>query len=69
MGIKDVVKVEMIKVNVLVVFGSDGLMKDVLEVKKIVKKIGYLVIIKVIVGGGGKGICVVCDEKEFEIGF
>ncbi len=46
MGIKDVAKAEMIKANVPVVPGSDGLMKDVSEAKKIAKKIGYPVIIK-----------------------
>ncbi len=38
MGIKDVAKAEMIKANVPVVPGSDGLMKDVSEAKKIAKK-------------------------------
>ena len=45
MGIKDVAKAEMIKANVPVVPGSDGLMKDVSEAKKIAQKIGYPVII------------------------
>ncbi|MGT2357411.1 ATP-binding protein [Staphylococcus aureus] len=52
MGIKDVAKAEMIKANVPVVPGSDGLMKDVSEAKKIAKKIGYPVIIKATAGGG-----------------
>lgn len=39
MGIKDVAKAEMIKANVPVVPGSDGLMKDVSEAKKIAKKL------------------------------
>ncbi len=69
MGIKDVAKAEMIKVNVPVVPGSDGLMKDVSEAKKIAKKIGYPVIIKATAGGGGKGIRVARDEKELETGF
>lgn len=37
MGIKDVAKAEMIKANVPVVPGSDGLMKDVSEAKKSLK--------------------------------
>ncbi|HFD6273974.1 TPA: acetyl-CoA carboxylase biotin carboxylase subunit [Staphylococcus aureus] len=69
MGIKDVAKAEMIKANVPVVPGSDGLMKDVSEAKKIAKKIGYPVIIKATAGGGGKGIRVARDEKELETGF
>ena len=69
MGIKDVAKAEMIKANVPVVPGSDGLMKDVSEAKKIAQKIGYPVIIKATAGGGGKGIRVARDEKELETGF
>lgn len=34
-------------------------------VLKIVVEIGYLVIIKVIVGGGGRGMCFVQEEKDF----
>lgn len=34
------------------------------EVVLLVNEIGYFVIIKVIVGGGGKGIRVVCIEEE-----
>ncbi len=70
MGIKDVAKAEMIKANVPVVPGSDGLMKDVSEAKKIAKKIGYPVIIKATAGGGGKGIRVLaCDGKDLKTGF
>lgn len=41
------------------VFGSLGLIELEVMVLKIVVEIGYLVIIKVIVGGGGRGMCFV----------
>ncbi len=63
-GYRNLAKAEMIKANVPVVPGSDGLMKDVSEAKKIAKKIGYPVIIKATAGGGGKGTRVARDEKD-----
>src|SRR5699024_5135160 len=69
MGIKDVAKEEMKRAEVPVVPGSEGLVKDIKEAKKIAKDIGYPVIIKATAGGGGKGIHVARDEKELETGF
>ena len=69
MGIKDVAKEEMKRAEVPVVPGSEGLVKDIKEAKKIAKDIGYPVIIKATAGGGGKGIRVARDEKELETGF
>ena len=46
MGIKDVAKAEMINANVPVVPGSDGLMKDVSEAKKIAKKLDIQLLLK-----------------------
>ncbi len=69
MGIKDVAKAEMIKANVPVVPGSEGLIQSIDDVKKVAKKIGYPVIIKATAGGGGKGIRVARDEKELETGY
>ena len=63
MGIKDVAKEEMKRAEVPVVPGSEGLVKDIKEAKKIAKDIGYPVIIKATAGGGGKGIRVARDEK------
>lgn len=68
MGIKDVAKAEMIKANVPVVPGSEGLIQSIDDAKKVAKKIGYPVIIKATAGGGGKGIRVARDEKELETG-
>ncbi|WP_210137380.1 acetyl-CoA carboxylase biotin carboxylase subunit [Staphylococcus sp. GDH8C109P] len=69
MGIKDVAKEEMKRAEVPVVPGSEGLVKDIKEAKKIAKDIGFPVIIKATAGGGGKGIRVARDEKELETGF
>ncbi|TDM04329.1 acetyl-CoA carboxylase biotin carboxylase subunit [Macrococcus carouselicus] len=69
MGIKDIAKKEMIKANVPVVPGSDGLVSSVEAAKAEAERIGYPVIIKATAGGGGKGIRVARDEKELMTGF
>ena len=66
MGDKITAKETMIKAGVPVVPGSDGLVKDLAEGKKIAKKIGYPVMLKATAGGGGKGMRRVLDEKDFE---
>ncbi|GGB04999.1 acetyl-CoA carboxylase biotin carboxylase subunit [Macrococcus hajekii] len=69
MGIKDVAKKEMIKADVPVVPGSDGLVSSIEAAKVEAARIGYPVIIKATAGGGGKGIRVARDDKELETGF
>ncbi|RPF55664.1 acetyl-CoA carboxylase biotin carboxylase subunit [Aquisalibacillus elongatus] len=64
MGTKDVARETMRKANVPIVPGSEGIIKDVDEGKKIAEEIGYPVIIKATAGGGGKGIRVARDEEE-----
>ena len=44
--------------------GSDGVIDDYDQAKKIAKKIGYPVMIKASAGGGGKGMRAVWKEKE-----
>ncbi len=66
MGDKITAKETMIASGVPVVPGSEGLLKDVKTGKKIAKDIGYPVILKATAGGGGKGMRIVWDEKEFE---
>lgn len=66
MGDKITAKETMIKANVPVVPGSDGLVKDLKEGIKIAKGIGYPVIIKATAGGGGKGMRVIWKEEDFE---
>lgn len=64
MGTKDVARETMRQANVPIVPGSDGIIKDAEDGKKIAKEIGYPVIIKATAGGGGKGIRVARDEEE-----
>ena len=66
MGDKITAKEMMIKAGVPVVPGSDGLLKDVKEGKKLAKEMGYPVMLKATAGGGGKGMRVVWEEEEFE---
>lgn len=69
MGDKITAKETMIKAKVPVVPGSEGLLSDVKEAKKLAKKIGYPVIMKATAGGGGKGMRVVWSESEIEHAF
>lgn len=66
MGDKVTAKETMIKANVPVVPGSDGLMKNAAHGKKVAGEIGYPVIIKATAGGGGKGMRIVANEEEFD---
>ena len=49
-----------------VIEGSDGGVSDFINAKEICKKIGFPVLIKASGGGGGKGMKVVFEEKNFE---
>tara|TARA_Y100001970_G_scaffold287708_1_gene413025 strand:- start:9 stop:1346 length:1338 start_codon:yes stop_codon:yes gene_type:complete len=49
-----------------VIEGSEGGVSNKVEAKKICEKIGYPVLIKAAGGGGGKGMKIVLEEKEFE---
>ncbi len=66
MGDKITAKDTMIKAGVPVVPGSDGLLTDLKVGLKIAAEIGYPVILKATAGGGGKGMRIVTEEKEFE---
>lgn len=69
MGDKAKARATMIKADVPVVPGSEGILSptaDMREVRKIAKKIGYPVIIKASAGGGGKGMRVVQNEEALE---
>ena len=52
-----------------IIEGSDGGITDIEEAKKLCSKIRYPVLIKAAGGGGGKGMKIVKDEKDFEISF
>lgn len=69
MGDKSYAKETMKKGGVPVIPGSGGILKDAKEGKKISHLIGFPVIIKASAGGGGKGMRIVWEEKEFDKAF
>jgi len=66
MGDKATAKATMKEAGVPCVPGSEGLLKDVADAKKVAKKMGYPVMIKATAGGGGKGMRAVWKEEEME---
>lgn len=69
MGDKSFAKDTMKKNGVPVIPGSDGVITDLKEAVKISHEIGFPVIIKASAGGGGKGMRIVQEEKDFEKAF
>ena len=69
MGDKAFAKETMRKNGVPVIPGSDGIITDKEEGKKLSAEIGYPVIIKASAGGGGKGMRIVWAENEFDKAF
>ena len=66
MGDKIQAKLIAKKYGLPLIEGSDSGVSDINEAKKIIKKIGFPVLIKAAGGGGGKGIKIVKKEEEFE---
>lgn len=66
MGDKITAKDTMKKAGVPVIPGSDGLLEDIDEAKKIAIETGYPVILKATAGGGGKGMRIVWNESELQ---
>tara|TARA_R110002051_G_scaffold105833_1_gene178901 strand:- start:919 stop:2268 length:1350 start_codon:yes stop_codon:yes gene_type:complete len=66
MGDKATAKETMKKAGVPTIPGSEGLLKDVEDAKKVAKKMGYPVMIKATAGGGGKGMRAVWKEEKLE---
>src|SRR5688572_8282723 len=66
MGSKLAAKAAVAKFNVPLVPGTSEPIDDIKKAKKIASEIGYPVLIKASAGGGGKGMRVVENEKEFE---
>lgn len=66
MGDKSNAKDTMKKANVPTIPGSDGLLKDVKEGIKVAQEIGYPVILKATAGGGGRGMRIIWEDKEFQ---
>ncbi|PIS31378.1 acetyl-CoA carboxylase biotin carboxylase subunit [Candidatus Saganbacteria bacterium CG08_land_8_20_14_0_20_45_16] len=53
------------KAGVPVVEGSDGTIADEKEAQRVAEKIGFPIAIKATAGGGGKGLRIAWDKKEF----
>jgi acetyl-CoA carboxylase biotin carboxylase subunit len=69
MGDKAFAKDTMKKNEVPVIPGSDGVIENLDEAKIIANEIGYPVIIKASAGGGGKGMRIVWEDREFQKAF
>ena len=65
LGNKSVARKTMIEANVPVIPGSEEQIYDSKTGKKIADQVGYPVIIKAALGGGGKGMRVAGNEQEF----
>jgi len=65
MGDKSNAKDSMKKAGVPCIPGSDGLLKDAAEGRKLAKDIGYPVIIKATAGGGGRGMRIIWKDEDF----
>ncbi|MBT3216431.1 MAG: acetyl-CoA carboxylase biotin carboxylase subunit [Candidatus Marinimicrobia bacterium] len=69
MGNKSHAKDTMKAAGIPVIPGSDGIIKDVSEGKKLASEMGYPVMIKASSGGGGKGMRFVENEAAFDNAF
>jgi len=69
MGDKAVARAKMKKAGVPVIPGSEDIISDVKEGLNVAEEIGYPVMIKASAGGGGKGMRMARDRREFETGF
>lgn len=66
MGDKATAKATMKAAGVPCVPGSDGILEDFEEAKKVAKEIGYPVMMKATAGGGGKGMRAIWKEEELQ---
>ena len=66
MGDKAAAKDTMKKAGVPTIPGSDGLIDDFAQCKKIAKEIGYPIMLKATAGGGGRGMRLVWKESDLE---
>ncbi|NOR54561.1 MAG: acetyl-CoA carboxylase biotin carboxylase subunit [Candidatus Aminicenantes bacterium] len=66
MGDKNKARQEMKRVKLPVIPGSDEIIDDVSEAKKLAQKIGCPVILKAVSGGGGKGMRIVRSAANLE---
>jgi acetyl-CoA carboxylase biotin carboxylase subunit len=66
MGDKDKARQAMRKAGLPILPGSDKIIEDQAEAKKVAQKIGFPVIIKAAAGGGGKGMRICRSSSQFE---
>lgn len=66
MGDKATAKATMKAAGVPTIPGSEGLIKDFAQCKKVAKKVGYPVMLKATAGGGGKGMRAVWSEDDLQ---
>ena len=66
MGDKATAKATMKAAGVPTIPGSEGLIKDFVQCKKLAKKVGYPVMLKATAGGGGKGMRAVWSEDDLQ---
>jgi acetyl-CoA carboxylase, biotin carboxylase subunit len=55
--------------KVPVVPGQKDVLKDVAEAKKVAQEVGYPIMLKAVMGGGGKGMRLIRNESEVESAF
>ncbi|MCO5725799.1 acetyl-CoA carboxylase biotin carboxylase subunit [Robiginitalea marina] len=66
MGDKATAKATMREAGVPTIPGSEGILKDLDDARKVAKKMGYPVMIKATAGGGGKGMRAIFKEEDLE---
>jgi acetyl-CoA carboxylase, biotin carboxylase subunit len=66
MGDKSRAKENMIAYGVPVIPGSEGVVRDIAEGRRLAKEIGFPIIIKATAGGGGRGMRIVREASEFD---
>ena len=66
MGDKATAKATMKAAGVPTIPGSEGLIKDFIQCKKLAKKVGYPIMLKATAGGGGKGMRAVWSEDDLQ---
>jgi acetyl-CoA carboxylase biotin carboxylase subunit len=66
MGDKATAKATMKAAGVPCVPGSEGIIKDFTDCKKLAKEVGYPVMLKATAGGGGKGMRAVWKEEDLQ---
>ncbi len=66
MGDKATARETMKAAGVPIIPGSDGIIEDMEDARKLAREIGYPVMIKATAGGGGKGMRLVWKDEDFD---